>query len=234
MFEDIDNQSSGFQASREGPDRALVYVIWTRNERGTFPVADAWSVLFSRYPNDARFLLFGVFEELAGPHASGAWSPSDFLAQVTRILDVAGGRLNPEVRDLLVVAEDDLHALSDEDAARLDRIRARVAVRTGDADAARKRLKRLEADVVRELHERTLGGRGIGEAAAAAGAQTATEWKSKVAEAQGPAKPYAPNAKVAIGDLLEHPKFGVGIVAAVEPGRAQILFESGARKLLSG
>lgn len=63
------------------------------------------------------------------------------------MLDTSGGRLNPEVRDLLAVAEDDLHPLSDEDTARLDRIRARVSSRSGDPTAARKRLQRLASDV---------------------------------------------------------------------------------------
>jgi hypothetical protein len=45
---------------------------------------------------------------------------------------------------------------------------------------------------------------------------------------------YAATAKVTAGDIVEHPKFGPGVVLGVEPGRAHILFESGARKLVAG
>lgn len=231
MFEDIDDEKrAAFSVSKDAPDRSILYVIWSRNEIGQLPVHEAWEVLFSRYPNDARFLLFAVYEELVTPHASHAtWTPTYFLDKVQRVLDTAGGRLNPEVRDLLAVAEDELHPLSEKDAARLDRIRGRVGTRLGDSSAARKRIARFASDVVRELHDRTQGGRPIG-----GGGGGSTDYKAAIAAATGAKKPYSATAKVAVGDLLEHPKFGLGVVTAVDPGRAQILFESGARKLVCG
>jgi hypothetical protein len=231
MFEDVDDQlKSGFRITPEASDRAVVYAIWSRNEVGHLAVADAWKVLSGRYPSEPRFVLFHSFAELALPHPSGAhgWSPTSFLDEVQRMLDTAGGKLNPEVRDLLAMAEDELHQLSETDAARLDRIRTRVGMRaTGDATAARKRLARLVVDFVRDLHERTLGGKDLGGGGG-------TDWKSAVASATGPARPYAATDKVSAGDLVVHAKFGVGFVTAVEPGRAHILFESGSRKLLCG
>jgi hypothetical protein len=232
MFEDVDDQlRAGFKITPEAPDRAIVYAIWSRNEVGHLAVADAWKVLHGRYPNEARYLLFHAYAELALPHQNGeqGWSPTSFLDDVQRILDTAGGKLNPEVRDLLAMAEDDLHQLSETDGARLDRIRTRVGIRiVGDAVAAKKRLARLVVDTVRDLHERTLGGKDLG------GGGGGTDWKSAVSSATGTKKPYAATEKVSAGDLVEHPKFGVGVVTAVEPGRAHILFESGSRKLLCG
>lgn len=239
MFEDIDDQKpeqkKPLEVTREANDRSLVYAIWTRNAGGDMPVDHAWEILYERYPEEARFLLLHTYEELVAPRGADAWSPTEFLAQVRRVLDTAGGRLNPEVRDLLAVADDDLHPLSEEDAARLDRIRARVSSRSGDPTAARKRLQRLASDIVRELHDRTTGGKAIGRTSgsvpAAAGGN---EWKGALAAAKGTRTTYSATAKVVAGDIIEHPKFGPGVVVVVEPGRAQILFETGARKLIAG
>ncbi len=230
MFEDIDDEKrAAFSVSKDSPDRSILYVIWSRNEIGQLPVHEAWEVLFSRYPNEAKYLLFAVYEELVTPHASHAtWTPTYFLDKVQRVLDTAGGRLNPEVRDLLAVAEDELHPLGEKDAARLDRIRGRVGTRLGDSAAARKRLARLASDTVRDHHDRTEGGKSLG------GGSVTADYKAAIAAAKGEKKPYSATAKVAVGDLLEHPKFGLGVVLAVDPGRAHILFESGARKLVCG
>ena len=198
------------------------------------PAAQAWSLLDDRYPEDGRFLLLHTYEELAATRVD-AWTPTEFLSKVRRVLDASGGRLNPEVRDLLVVAEDELHPLSEEDAARLDRIRARVSSRSGDPGAARKRLQRLASDVVRELHDRTAGGKAIGRTSSSVpAAAISSEWKTQLDAARGARTTYAATAKVAAGDVVEHPKFGPGVVLGVEPGRAHILFESGARKLVAG
>src|ERR671927_352499 len=111
MFEDIDDQKpadgvekKALAVTRDGNDRSLVYAIWTRNAGGTMPVEQAWGILHDRYPEEARFLLLHTYEELVAPRTGAAWSPSEFLSKVRRVLDTAGGRLNPEVRDLLAVA----------------------------------------------------------------------------------------------------------------------------------
>ena len=240
MFEDIDDQKpdpqkKALEVTRDSSDRALVYAVWTRNAAGTMPVDRAWAILHERYPDESRFLLLNTYEELVVARGPTPFSPPEFLAKVRRVLDTAGGRLNPEVRDLLAVADDDLHPLSEEDASRLERIRARVSSRSGDPTAARKRLQRLASDIVRELHDRTTGDKAIGRTsgtmpAAAAGG----DWKTTLASAKGARTTYSATAKVAAGDVVEHPKFGPGVVVGVEPGRAHILFESGARKLVAG
>jgi hypothetical protein len=242
LFEDIDDQKpdpqkKAFVVTGEGSDRSLLYAVWTRNSGGGMPIDQAWAILHERYPNEARFLLLNAYEELVAPRgpADEHWSPTEFLAKVRRVLDGAGGRLNPEVRDLLAVADDHLHPLSEEDAARLERIRARVSSRSGDPTAARKRLQRLASDVVRELHDRTAGDKPIGRTSASPpAAASGSEWKTALAAAKGARTTYSATAKVASGDVVEHPKFGPGVVIGVEPGRAHILFESGSRKLVAG
>ena len=234
MFEDLDAQQ-GLAISRESSDRAIVYVIWSRNLIGQLPVEDAWFVLHERYPNDPRFLLLHSYEELVArtrlerrSSQPAIWTPTLFITKTIAVLDGAGGRLNPEVRDLIALAQDELHPLGEEDAARLDRIRGRVGARLGDASAAAKRLARVASDTIRELHEKTTGDKPIG------ANKPESEWRRLVDAAGGPKQKYAADAKVKAGDLVEHPKFGVGVVMGVEPGRANILFESGARKLVCG
>lgn len=228
MFEDID--AKGVQkVPHDAEDRLVLYAIWTRNEICELPVATAWGILHERHPREPRFLLLHVYEDVLSPGEEG-FVPATFLEKVQRVLDTAGGHLHPEVRDLLALAEDELHPLNERDTARLDRIRSRVGARTGDAGAAKKRLTRLSSDVVREFHERTSGGKRIGGESSGG----ASDWKTAVDAARGPKAPYSATSKVAVGSLVEHPKFGVGVVTAVEPGRAHILFESGARKLVVG
>jgi hypothetical protein len=226
VFEDVENEALTDNAD----DRVIVYAIWARDITGKMPAARGWEILSQRYPEDARFLLLHVYEEHADRPAD--WTPSTFLDDVQRILDRAGGRLHPEVRDLLAVAEDDLHPLQEPDISKLTLIRSRVGIRTGVPDAARKRMARLRTDVVRELHDLTQGKRSIGTREKAATSPEA--WKEAIATAAGPKKTYAVTERLTSGDLVEHPKFGVGVVTATEPGRAHVLFESGVRKLVTG
>ena len=227
MFEDIRH---GTIIDRSAPDRVIAYAIWSRDTASTLTPEQAWSVLAERYPADARFLLFAVF---AGYEGRGKeWSPGPFLDQVWALLERAGGKLNPEVRDLLAVVSADLHPLDEPAAARLERIRGRVGARFGDGAAARKRLTRLTGTVIREIHERTEGSGSLARMEAAKPLESA--WSEAVANAQGDKKPYAATERYEVGALVAHPKFGVGVVIGTEPGRANILFESGARKLVSG
>jgi len=235
MFEDIDDQKKAIEITRESQDRSIVYAVWARNATIGLLPAQAWEILATRYPDEARFLLLQSYEELVGARGDD-WAPPTFLARVVRILDTSGGKLNPEVRDLLALAEDDLHSLAEEDATRLDRIKVRVSAKgKTDAEASRKRLSRVSTDLVRELHDRTTGGKSIGRTSGSMPvAAAASEWKTAIGKASGNKGPYSATAKVAAGDVVAHPKFGEGVVLGVEPGRANILFESGARKLVVG
>lgn len=237
MFEDIDNGvQKKVEVTADSNDRSLVYAIWARNPSVGMTIEDAWRLLAERYPEDARFLLLSTYEELVGERDDATWTPSKFLGKVRSVLDQSGGRLNPEVRDLITLAEDDLHPLAEADASHLQRIRARVSIRTvGDPTAARKRLQRLSTDVVRELHDRTSAGKALGRPSGSIPVAAAQdEWKTQLAAAKGARAAYAATAKVQAGDVVEHPKFGPGVVLGVEPGRANILFESGPRKLIAG
>lgn len=232
MFEDIESATTEAVLTQDSNDRNIVYAIWAKSD--AMPISEAWRILQARYPDEPRFLLMHTYEELRAAHGADAWTPSAFLETVKRILDTAGGRLNPEVRDLVAIAEDHLHPLSEEDAARLDRIRMRVSAKAGDPVSADRRLSRFRLDFVRELHERTSGDQRIGPPPSGSLRAPPGDWKSTLSAAKGAKSTYSPTAKVKVGDVVEHPKFGAGVVTAIEPGRAQILFESGARKLVCG
>ncbi len=57
---------------------------------------------------------------------------------------------------------------------------------------------------------------------------TPGEPRAPVAEPQRTRRPFSPSEPWAEGDLVEHPKFGSGTVAFVEPGRVRIHFEGDA------
>ncbi len=227
MFEDI---RPGAKIDASASDRVIAYAIWSRDTTSALAAHEAWAVLAERYPDDARFLLFAIYEEYEGH--SKDWTAAAFLNRVWAVLERAGGKLNPEVRDLLAVVYDDLHGLDEAAAARFERIRGRVGTRFGDAAAARKRIVRLASSLVREIHERTAASGSL--VMAAAKPAMVSDWGDAVAKASGEKITYSATAKYQPGVLVEHPKFGVGVVLGSEPGRVNILFESGSRKLVSG
>lgn len=226
MFEDIENP----RPTETSDDRTLVYAIWARDAASPLAVHEAWRVLADRYPEEPRFRLFELFEALAIKGVP--FAPRAYLDKVKSLLDRAGGKLNPEVRDLLAATADDLDGLEEADVASLDRIRGRVSARRGEpGDPARRRLTRFASDLVRELHERTSGGRPLG---GQGPSSSHDAWKAAIDGASGPRTPYAPTTKFSPGQLVEHPKFGVGIVLTASTGKVELLFESGARKLIGG
>ncbi len=79
--------------------------------------------------------------------------------------------------------------------------------------------------------DKTLASGSIGPPVAAA---THAEYDALVSRATRPARLCAATETCAVGDLVRHAKFGVGVVTNSSPGRADILFEGGARELVSG
>ena len=72
---------------------------------------------------------------------------------------------------------------------------------------------------------------------AAAKAQKAAEdmeqnWQSTMNMTAASARPYAMNESFAVGDVIDHPKFGSGVVQEIfPPDKMQILFRDGAKML---
>lgn len=239
MFEDFEDED--VDVSPDAPDRAIVYAIWSRSESRALTAEEAWAILHERYPDDPRFLLLEAYSELAHGEVSSSWTPAYFLTILERITANATEALHAPVRELLGFAASVLAKAAGEDAARLAALRAKVgaegALPTKRDDRAGLRLRRFEREVLRELHDRTEGGKPLGTRAATGttiAPPAANELELALSDASRPRKKYAATDRYAKGELVEHPKFGVGVVTALEPGRVTLLFDSGPRKLVAG
>jgi hypothetical protein len=234
MFEELE-EADHVDVSADSPDRTVLYAIWAKSSDLT--AEEAWAILFERYPDDPRFLLLNAYGELAEGSVSGAWTPDYFLKKLERILAGANGSLDVQAKDLLAFAGAILAAAKGEDAKRLADVRAKLGAPAASAkrdERAGLKLRRFEREVLRELHDRTVDNAPLGVRASAPAASSTGEsaWESAVADKKKPRKRYAPTTHLEKGELVEHPKFGVGLVTQIEPGRATILFESGTRKLV--
>jgi hypothetical protein len=261
MFEDLDEEH--VDVTPDSPDRAIAWAIWSRGEDTVVTPDEAWAILHERYPDDARFLLLNAYTELnetrrtservlkvavvvgakggEKPGAGGGvWTPSYFLKKVERIVAGATDALYPQLRDLVVFGGAVLAGAKDEDANTLALIRAKIRYegenepKRDERDRAGLRLRRFEREVLKELDERTQDGKALGVRAPAAQGAATNDWASAMADKDKPRRRYAADARFERGELVEHPKFGVGVVTGTEPGKAVILFESGTRKLVAG
>lgn len=239
MFEDFEDED--VDVSPDAPDRAIVYAIWSRSESRSLTVEEAWAILHERYPDDPRFLLLEAYAELAHGTVSTSWTPDYFLKILERIAGSASDALHGPIRELLGFAAAVLAKATNEDATRLAALRAKVgaegAAPTKRDDRAGLRLRRFEREVLRELHDRTEGGKPLGTRAATGttiAPPAANELELALADPSRARKKYSATERYAKGELVEHPKFGAGVVTALEPGRVTLLFESGPRKLVAG
>ncbi len=246
MFEDLEEESADVTA--DSPDRAIAWAIWSRGNVGSITTEEAWAILHERYPDDRRFLLLNAYAELSearkqsdGPKAEvNVLSPAYFLKKVGKVLDGADESLTPHARDLVAFGGALLGAAKGDDAKAVAELRVRLGAdeaepKRDERDRAGIRLRRYEREVVKELHDRTQDGKPLGvRAAAPATAASTNDWAAAVADESKPRRKYLATDRFTRGDLVEHPKFGVGVVTGTEPGKAVILFESGVRKLVAG
>lgn len=239
MFEDLEDED--VDVSPDAPDRTIVYAIWSRSDSGALTVEEAWAILHERYPDDPRFLLLHAYAELSDRAMSGSWTPDYLVTKLERIAAAADGALHAPIRELLGFAGGVLAKATGEDAARVAALRVQVGAEGEPAtkrdERAGLRLRRFEREVVRELHDRTEGGKPLGARAATsatAAAPAANELEVALGDPARPRKKYGATERFARGELVEHPKFGVGVVTATEPGRVSLLFDGGPRKLVAG
>ncbi|MBX3197107.1 MAG: hypothetical protein KF894_03035 [Labilithrix sp.] len=246
MFEDLEEE--GPDVTPDSPDRAIAWAIWSRGGGATLTPEEAWAILHERYPDDPRFLLLNAYAELSETrrHADGAkaeagvFTAAYFLKKVERVLGAATDALHPQVRDLVAFGGAVLAGAKGDDAKSVTDLRAKIGAEEGDPkrderDRAGLRLRRFEREIVKELHERTEDGKPLGERALTApAASPASDWSAATADPEKARRKYAATERFERGELVEHPKFGVGVVTGTEPGKAVILFESGVRKLVAG
>jgi hypothetical protein len=256
MFDDLEEEH--VEVTPDSPDRAIAWAIWSRGEETVLTPDEAWAILHERYPDDGRFLLLNAYTELsetrraservikaaavAGTKTAtpevGVWTPAYFLKKVERVAAAVSDTLHPQLRDLVVFGGAVLAGAKGEEMVTLAQIRAKIGAEEGepkrdDRDRAGLRLRRFEREVLKELDDRTVGNKPLGVRAAAPAPAPGSDWASAVADKAKPRRRYAADAHFERGELVEHPKFGVGLVTGTEPGKAVILFESGPRKLVA-
>ena len=238
LFDDMPKGDGNFDLSDDDDDRTVLHAIWAGKELGELPVQDGWRILHERYPGDMRLLVALVSEEI---HEADAGSPEQVCGKLEKALDASKGRLNDEVRDLLAFArldfEDDSKTgvrrkkpLSAATQKRVAAIRARVGEPKEDVwdeGGPVARLSGFRRKLIRTLHDATLGHKPIGDNAL----RPPDSWREMMAAART-RMPYSASTTFIIGDAVDHPKFGAGVVTMVETGRVTILFESGERKLV--
>lgn len=241
MFDEMEDEEP--DVTPESPDRAIVWAIYMR---GAAPISreEGWAILHERYPDDPRFLLLNTYAELSearnaasAQERAGVATPSYLLSKMERLLGRASDALQPQLRDLVAFGSTLFVGAKGEEVAAVAALSSKLGADANasldDRDRAGIRLRRFEREVVKELHDRTEGGKPLGVAVSSAPLPGA-DWASAVADKSAPRRKYAADARMARGELVEHPKFGVGVVTGTEPGKVTILFESGARKLVAG
>lgn len=246
MFEDLEEENP--DVTPDSPDRAIAWAIHSRGETGLTP-EECWAILHERYPDEPRFLLLHTYAELtearkaeARKEGEGVWTPSYLLKKLQRILAGASAdELHPHIRDLVVYGGNVLATAKDEDAKLFAELRPKIRAeldsaepKRDDRDRAGLKLRRYEREVVKELHDRTQDNKPLGTPRTTAPQSSPRDdWATSTADKSKPRRKYAADSRFERGELIEHPKFGVGVVTALEPGKVHILFESGSRKLIA-
>jgi hypothetical protein len=241
MFEDFEEED--VDVSPDSPDRAIVYAIWSKSETSSLTPEEGWAILHERYPDDPRFLLLNAYSELGDPTASGAWTPAYFVTKVDRIAAQATEPLHKPLKELLAFAGAVLAKATGEDVAKIAAVRAKIGAEVDPATAGKRderaslKLRRFEREVLKELHDRTEGGKQLGTRAMSPTSvppPPVNVLEQALGDPSRTRRKYSATEKFARDELVEHPKFGVGVVTGLEPGRVAILFESGPRKLVAG
>jgi hypothetical protein len=62
----------------------------------------------------------------------------------------------------------------------------------------------------------------------------AHEYGRLLRQAKAPSRPYQSNVAYTIGEVVEHPKFGYGVVTRIQHQRISVLFSDGPRTLVAG
>lgn len=245
MFEDLEEESVDVTA--DSPDRAIAWAISLRGETGTVTPEEGWAILHERYPDDARFLLLNTYAEInevkkiepgAQPVAD-VLTPPYLLKKIDRVFAAdPTGALEPQLRELTTFASAILAGAKGDEVTSLKALRDRLGIegeaKRDDRDRAGLKLRRFEREVLKEVEDRTQDNKPLGVARVAAPKDPLGDWASAVADKSKTQRKYAADQRFAAGDVVQHPKFGVGVVTGTEPGKAVILFESGVRKLVAG
>jgi len=247
VFEDLEEES--VDVAPDSPDRAIAWAIHSRSETGTVTPVEGWAILHERYPDDSRFLLLNTYAEVneAKNAEPGVKLVAEILtaAYLLRKIDRVAtadptGAYEPQLRELTTFASALLAVAKGDELTAVKSLRDRLGIegesKRDDRDRAGLKLRRFEREVLKEIEERTQENKPLGVARRREDATKSplSDWGSAVADKTKEKRKYAADQRFAAGELVEHSKFGVGVVTGTEPGKAIILFENGVRKLVAG
>jgi hypothetical protein len=245
VFEDLEEENVDVTA--DSPDRAIAWAIASRGEAGNLTPEEGWAILHERYPDEPRFLLLNTYAEINEAKkqavdtkgAAQVITAAYLLKKIDRMLAAdPTGAYEPQVRELVVFSANELATAKGDDLANVKSLRDKLGIegesKRDDRDRAGLKLRRFEREVLKEVDDRTQDGKPLGVAQQPQPKKPANDWASATSDASKPRRKYAADARFEAGELVEHSKFGVGLVTGTEPGKAVILFESGVRKLVAG
>ena len=245
MFEDLEEES--VDVNPDSPDRAIAWAIHSRGETGTVTPEEGWAILHERYPDDARFLLLNTYAEVnqAKKQEPGVTPVASILTvgyllkKIDRVATAdEAGAYEPQLRELTTFASALLAAAQGDEITAVKSVRDRLGIegeaKRDDRDRAGLKLRRFEREVLKEIEDRTQENKPLGVPRVVAAKSPLSDWASAVADTTKTKRKYAADQRFDAGELVEHPKFGAGVVTGTEPGKVIILFESGLRKLVAG
>lgn len=217
MFDDLDED--GYALDEDASDRRVLHHIWTLLETGDLCPGEAWTVLWTRYPEEPAFRLLST----AGLAEANGTSPAPSV-----LAELVSG-LPPDMRDvgraLLVVMSN--HVPTPAVGLELEKL-ARAHGATLPLDDAYAQLAHYEQAVLARAERETRGDRPWKEKPT----EAPLDYEGALARFPGEAKPYSPRAPFSVGDRIAHPRFQLGVVVSSAPSRITVIFADATRTLV--
>lgn len=226
MFEDMGVPGERFQFHDRLSDREILHALWFADGIEDLAIDDGWMLLHERYPDDPRFLLayFAV--------AIQKDLPSDAVMRILGKLVHSTVPREPLtwIGSIVFNNADDWYQGSS--ARRWKELTE--GIRDVDYDVAVEKIAAWSRTFLEELHERTLGGKPLGERKTARTKSKPSPPTIEAARALGrTARPYSAKSVFQVGDIVAHPRFGEGVVRDKVEGKIDVEFASGTKRLLS-
>lgn len=220
-------------------DHQILRVLDARGEIGDLSMDEGWAILAERYPDDARFLLLNLFEELNEARYPNSYPVEMLFRKLERLMKLRGQLPEDLLRTFLSMANATISEEMDE---RVLGEFEDLVVSSTDGHPIIKRSSTAYQEGIRLFvrFSREVVQACLGQSAATGGLPARREgpggelsyedWDARTAGQ--PAVTYASSQPVNPGDRVAHPKFGVGFVVGASEGRADILFKDRKRRLV--
>jgi hypothetical protein len=220
-------------------DHQVLRVLDARGELGDLSMDEGWAILAERYPDDARFLLLNLFEELNEARYPHSYPVEMFLRKLERLMKLRAQLPEDLLRTFLsmtsatIAEEMDERVLGEfEDLVMSFTDGHQIIKRSSAAYQEGIRLfVRFSREVVQTCIDQSAAKGSLPARREGPGGELSyDDWDERTA---GQAVvTYASSQPVSPGDRVSHPKFGLGFVIGASEGRADILFKDRKRRLV--